>query len=56
MTITIRERLERRLAAGRDNVLLRFTLGGECLKTGEAAEEMTMFARRLERTPPADPG
>jgi predicted Zn-dependent protease len=33
----MREQLEKLLAAGRDNALLRFGLGNACLKDGDAA-------------------
>ena len=55
---------ERMLAAGRDGALLRFSLGNEYLKAGEAGaqrkgdkqagKEMDVFARRIEKALAAD--
>ena len=45
------ERLEGMLAAGKDNALLRFSLGSEYLKAGEAARAAEHLARALEQDP-----
>ena len=44
-------RLQALLAAGKDNALLRFSLGSAYLKTGEAANACTHLARALEHDP-----
>lgn len=44
-------RLEGMLAGGKDNALLRFSLGSEYLKSGEAAVACTHLARALEHDP-----
>jgi len=44
-------RLERLLAAGKDTALLRFSLGSEYLKAGDAAAACTHLARTLEHDP-----
>lgn len=44
-------RFEAMLAAGKDNALLRFSLGNEYLKTGDAPSACTHFARALELDP-----
>ena len=41
------ERLEQLLAAGKDNALLRFSLGSEYLKAGDAARACVHLARAL---------
>lgn len=46
-----RANLERMLASGKDNALLRFALGGECLKAGDAAAA----ALHLDRAVAFDP-
>jgi len=51
MTAPIRERLEQMLAAGKDNALLRFSLGAECLKVGEAAPACIHLQRAVEHDP-----
>jgi Tfp pilus assembly protein PilF len=43
--------LEARLAAGRDNALLRFSLGGEYLKQGDAATAAQHLRRAVEHDP-----
>lgn len=45
------ERLETLLAGGKDNALLRFSLGSEYLKAGDAASACTHLARALEHDP-----
>jgi len=47
----LRQRLEAMLASGKDNALLRFTLGSECLKAGEAAQAAEHLRAALERDP-----
>ena len=47
----LRQNLEAMLDAGQDNTLLRFTLGSECLKTGEIAEAATHLRRAGELDP-----
>jgi Tfp pilus assembly protein PilF len=42
---------EKMLAAGQDNALLRFTLGSEHLKAGDAAAAVRHLARALEHDP-----
>ena len=51
MTSPVRANFERLLAAGKDSALLRFALGNECLKTGEA----DAAAQHLERAVALDP-
>lgn len=46
------ENLEAMLASGKDNGLLRFTLGGEYFKAGD----MTVAARHLQEAVKLDPG
>lgn len=51
MTAGLIERLEALLASGKDNALLRFSLGSECLKSGDAARACDHLARALEHDP-----
>ena len=51
MTTPLIERLESLLAGGKDNALLRFSLGSEYLKSGDAASACTHLARALEHDP-----
>ncbi len=51
MTSPLIERLERLLAGGKDNALLRFSLGSEYLKSGNAASACAHLARALEHDP-----
>ncbi len=51
MTTPLIQRLEAMLAAGKDNALLRFSLGSEHLKAGDAASACTHLARALEHDP-----
>jgi len=51
MTSPLATRLEQSLAAGKDNALLRFSLGSEHLKAGNAALACEHFARALEHDP-----
>jgi predicted Zn-dependent protease len=44
-------RLQALLAAGKDNALLRFSLGSAYLKAGDAASACTHLARALEHDP-----
>ncbi len=39
------------LASGKDNALLRFSLGAECLKSGEAPRAVEHLRAALERDP-----
>jgi Tfp pilus assembly protein PilF len=43
--------LEKLLAAGKDNALLRFSLGAEYLKAGDASAACVHLARALEHDP-----
>ena len=45
------ENFEAMLAAGRDNALLRYSLGNEYLKQGEAAKAAEHLARAVEHDP-----
>jgi len=45
------ERLQGLLAAGKDNALLRFSLGSEYLKAGDPARAAEHLARALEHDP-----
>lgn len=45
------ERLQALLASGKDNALLRFSLGAAYLKAGDAAGACTHLARALEHDP-----
>ena len=51
MTAPIRERLEQLLASGKDNALLRFSLGNEYLKQGDAAKAAEHLRRAVEHDP-----
>ena len=51
MTTPLTERLESLLAGGKDNALLRFSLGSEYLKSGNAASACTHLARAIEHDP-----
>jgi predicted Zn-dependent protease len=42
---------EKMLAAGRDNALLRFSLGNEYLKAGQPADAATHLRRAVEQDP-----
>lgn len=44
----MRKALEQLLAGGRDDALLRFSLGGACLKDGDAAAAVEHLQRALE--------
>lgn len=46
-----RANFERMLASGKDNALLRFALGNECLKTGDAAAAVLHFERAVAFDP-----
>jgi Flp pilus assembly protein TadD len=48
---SMRENLEALLAKGRDNALLRFTLGELCLKAGDLANAVTHLSKALELDP-----
>lgn len=45
------DQLEKMLAAGRDNALLRFSLGNEHLKLGQAARAVEHLRRAVEQDP-----
>ncbi len=47
----MREQLEKLLAAGRDNALLRFGLGNACLKDGDAAAAVLHLQQATEQNP-----
>jgi predicted Zn-dependent protease len=49
--MALRENLESMLAAGNDTALLRFTLGGECLKVGEVSEAVVHLRSAVELDP-----
>ena len=51
MNVPIRERLEQLLAGGKDNALLRFTLGNEYLNGHDAASACVHLKRALEHDP-----
>lgn len=51
MNSPIRARLEQLLAGGKDNALLRFSLGSECLKAGDAAAACAHLQRAVEHDP-----
>jgi Tfp pilus assembly protein PilF len=51
MSATLIERLQALLAGGKDNALLRFSLGSEYLKNGDAASACPHLARALEHDP-----
>jgi len=48
MTSPLAERLEQLLATGKDNALLRFSLGAEYLKSGDATLACEHLARALD--------
>jgi tetratricopeptide (TPR) repeat protein len=45
------QNFERMLAAGRDSALLRYAIGNEHLKVGDAASAIEHFARAVELDP-----
>ncbi|HEX8614078.1 MAG TPA: tetratricopeptide repeat protein [Telluria sp.] len=47
----MREQLEKLLAAGRDNPLLRFGLGNACLKDGDNAAALTHLEQATRQNP-----
>ena len=47
----MRKALEQLLAGGRDDALLRFSLGSACLKEGDAAAAAGHFERAVEHDP-----
>jgi predicted Zn-dependent protease len=47
----MRAALEKLLAAGRDDALLRFSLGNACLREGDAAAAAGHFRRAVEHDP-----
>lgn len=47
----MREQLEKLLASGRDNALLRFGLGNACLKEGDAAAAALHLAQATRQNP-----
>ena len=47
----MREALEKLLAAGREDALLRFSLGNACLKDGDPAAAAGHFRRAVELDP-----
>jgi Tfp pilus assembly protein PilF len=47
----MRAALEKLLAAGRDDALLRFSLGNACLKEADAAAAAEHFRRAVEHDP-----
>jgi predicted Zn-dependent protease len=49
--VTMIERLEALLASGKDGALLRFGLGAEYLRTGDAARAATHLREALARDP-----
>ena len=51
MTSPLRERLEQLLASGKDNALLRFSLGNDYLSSGDAASACVHLQRALEHDP-----
>ncbi len=51
MTPPLRARLEQMLVSGKDNALLRFSLGSECLKAGDAAAACVHLQRAVEHDP-----
>ena len=51
MAIPLIQRLESLLASGKDNALLRFSLGSEYLKAGDAPSACTHLSRALEHDP-----
>lgn len=51
MVSPIAANLEKLLAAGKDNALLRFSLGNEYLKAGDAGSAAAHLARAVEHDP-----
>jgi Tfp pilus assembly protein PilF len=51
MTSPLVERLERMLAAGKDNALLRYSLGSEYLKAGESGRAAEHLEKALAHDP-----
>ena len=49
--MTLMERFKSLLASGKDNALLRFSLGSECLKAGDLAEACVHLRAALEHDP-----
>lgn len=49
--MTQREGLEKLLAAGRDNALLRFGLGNACLQAGDAAAAVEHLTQATQQQP-----
>lgn len=47
----MRQALEQLLSKGRDDALLRFSLGGACLKEGDAAAAAEHLAHAVEHDP-----
>jgi predicted Zn-dependent protease len=47
----MRAALEKLLAGGRDDALLRFSLGGACLKEGDAESAALHLGRAVEQDP-----
>lgn len=47
----MRAALEKLLADGRDDALLRFSLGNACLKDGDSGSATAHFARAVEHDP-----
>lgn len=47
----MRDNLERMLAGGRDDALLRYTLGNECYKSGDLAAAAEHLRRAVEHDP-----
>jgi tetratricopeptide (TPR) repeat protein len=45
--MAMRDNLERLLAAGQDNALLRYSLGAECLKDGDTETAIDHLARAV---------
>lgn len=50
-TAPLIQRLEAMLASGKDNALLRFSLGSEYLKAGDAVSACTHLGRAVEHDP-----
>jgi predicted Zn-dependent protease len=51
MTVNLVANLEKLLGGPRDNALLRFSLGSEYLKTGDAANAVTHLREAVQRNP-----
>jgi predicted Zn-dependent protease len=47
----LRENLESMLASGRDDALLRYTLGNECLKAGDLTAAVDHLGKAVARDP-----